>query len=144
MVWNWSINPIVGVIVQQNVLAMFCSCEGLHTIIAIYSVICHWPSVILKEKIFWTIYLMLTTWNHTNLINKPVSSKTLGNIQPADAGLSTHSETYSSGVQELKSALGMNFLFIGVSKVTLWKRARWQSEWVAAGRKKETTRRLHC
>lgn len=45
----------------------------------------------------------------------------LGKIQTANAGLSTHSETYSSGVQELKSALGMNFLFIGVSKVTLSK-----------------------
>lgn len=31
----------------------------------------------------------------------------------------THSAMYSSGVQLPKSASGMNFLFIGVSKVTL-------------------------
>lgn len=33
--------------------------------------------------------------------------------------LNTHSAMYSIGVQLLKSASGMNFLFIGVSKVTL-------------------------
>lgn len=34
------------------------------------------------------------------------------------AQLKNNSAMYSSGVQVLKSALGMNFLFIGVSKVT--------------------------
>lgn len=68
----------------------------------------------------------------------------LGKIQTANAGLSTHSETYSSGVQELKSALGMNFLFIGVSKVTLSKWARWQSVWAAAAAAEREGERSHA
>lgn len=40
------------------------------------------------------------------------------------SGLRTHSVTYSSDVQDPKSASGMNFLFIGVSKVTLSNKAK--------------------
>lgn len=61
----------------------------------------------------------------------------------------THSAMYSSGVQEPKSASGINFLFIGVSKVTLPNEARWQSgserqKWRRAGRlQHNNTQRQH-
>lgn len=45
--------------------------------------------------------------------------KAVNKQDESTSGLWTHSVTYSSDVQDPKSASGMNFLFIGVSKVTL-------------------------
>lgn len=52
--------------------------------------------------------------------------KAVNKHNESTSGLWTHSVTYSSDVQDPKSASGMNFLFIGVSKVTLSNKAKEQ------------------